>query len=307
MVLDVVIIGGSFAGLSAAMTLGRSLLRVACIDGGQPCNRFATSSHNSIAFDGDNPIEALEKAREKVKKYLTVKLYQDEVVGVQKEGGFFDISTKQSGTLQARKLIFAAGIKDKIEETGIGNLSKFWGKTAIHCPYCHGYEIRDRPVALYYQNPKFVSEMVKVVYNWNKDLVILTNGVTLDLENKVELEKLNIKVVTEPIDRLEGVGAQLEKVVFSNGSSIAVGGLYLMPPTNVNANGILTSLGVELENNFVKVDGMFKTNVPGVFASGDCTTPIRSVTTAMYQGMMAGTVCSKEVFTANWSQESRSE
>lgn len=301
MSLDAIIIGGSFAGLSAALTLGRSLLKVACIDAGKPCNRFADHSHNSIAFDGENPVKVLADAKLKVLKYDTVKFYDDEVLDVDQNGDMFQVSTKLNGILKAKKLIFANGVTDKVEESGIHNLGQFWGKTAIHCPYCHGYEIKGKRIALYYKEKWLVDHMIKMVYNWSKDLVILSNEFDMPDDERILYEKMGIKVENKAVDHLEGTGDQLEKVVFHDNTSTEIAGLYLMPAVDYKLSNVLSKLKVEQEHSYIKVDEMMKTNVPCVYACGDCTTPMRSVTTAMYQGMVAGVMCSKDIFAETWS------
>lgn len=307
MLYDVVIVGGSFAGLSAAMSLGRTLLKVACIDGGEPCNRFADRAHNSIAYEDRNPVKALAESRKNVEKYSTIKTFLDLVVKITRQNDLFDVATKQNGLMQARRLIFATGVKDKLEETSIENFSSFWGTSVVHCPYCHGYEMKDKPIGLCSQDPMHIAEMAKIIYGLNKEMVVLTNGKPVELEIANELQMLNIKVVENPIRRLEGHDGHLEKVVFSDGSESCLEGLYMIPPAELNGSEILSSLGVKLENNLIKIDQMGKTNIPGVYACGDCTTPMRSITTALFQGMIAGVICSKEILAANFEAAASSK
>src|SRR5690606_26609566 len=136
---DVIIIGGSYAGLSAAMALGRALRNVLIIDGGSPCNRQTPHSHNFITQDGEKPHIIAEKARTQVLQYPTIKF----ITGIA-HSGFktefgFTITTKANETFEAKKLIFATGLKDNMPD--IKGFSECWGISVIHCPYCHGYEV----------------------------------------------------------------------------------------------------------------------------------------------------------------------
>src|SRR5690606_37550650 len=139
---DVIIVGGSYAGLSAAMALGRSLRKVLVIDSGFPCNRQTPHSHNFITQDGETPFAISQKAREQVMRYPTVRFLDDLALGAAKTATGFTVSTKSGDTFLSRKLITATGIADQLPE--IKGFAACWGISVIHCPYCHGYEFRNQ-------------------------------------------------------------------------------------------------------------------------------------------------------------------
>jgi thioredoxin reductase len=143
---EVIIIGGSYAGLSAAMALGRSLRNVLIIDSGLRCNRQTPHAHNFITQDGEQPAVIAEKARIEVLKYKTVQIINDLAVrGIKTKDGFL-ITTETGQEFQAEKVIFASGIKDIMPD--IKGFAACWGVSVVHCPYCHGYEIRDQKTAI---------------------------------------------------------------------------------------------------------------------------------------------------------------
>jgi len=137
---DVIIIGGSYAGLSAALALGRSLRKVLIMDSGLPCNRSTPHSHNFLTHDGERPAVIAEQARTKVLAYKTVTWWNGLAVSGRKTGSGFEIITQNDGIFYGRKLIFATGIRDILPD--IKGFAECWGISVIHCPYCHGYEFR---------------------------------------------------------------------------------------------------------------------------------------------------------------------
>ncbi|MBL7931401.1 MAG: NAD(P)/FAD-dependent oxidoreductase, partial [Bacteroidia bacterium] len=136
---DVIIIGGSYSGLAAGLALGRALRKVLIIDSGLPCNRQTPHSHNFITHDGKTPAEISRMARGQVEKYETVTFLESTVIDGAKVGKGFEIKTEKGEVFKATKLIFATGIRDQMPD--IEGFSECWGITAIHCPYCHGYEV----------------------------------------------------------------------------------------------------------------------------------------------------------------------
>ena len=143
---DAIIIGGSYAGLSAAMTLGRAMRQVLIIDSNKACNRFAPHSHNFITQDGQTPAAIAEAARIQVLAYPTIQVVQGLSVAARGEDGGFEIEVETGAVYQAKKLLFATGLHDLLPE--IEGLKECWGKSVIHCPYCHGYEVKGVPTGI---------------------------------------------------------------------------------------------------------------------------------------------------------------
>src|SRR5690606_5743737 len=170
---DVIIIGGSYAGLSAAMALGRSLRNVLIIDSGMPCNRQTPHSHNFITQEGENPSVIAEKAKTQVLKYDTVKFESDLAIRGKKTKNGFTISTQTGKEFIAKKLIFATGVKDIM--TDIEGFAECWGISVIHCPYCHGYEVKNEKTGIL-ANGNFAYHYAQLVRNLTKNLTVFTNG-----------------------------------------------------------------------------------------------------------------------------------
>ncbi|WAC39334.1 NAD(P)/FAD-dependent oxidoreductase [Pedobacter sp. SL55] len=290
---DVIIIGGSYTGLSAAMALGRALKKVLVIDGVNPCNKQTPHSHNFLTQDGKTPKEISELAKAQVANYKTVSFLNDIAIKGEKSAKGFEITTQNGLIFKGRKLIFGTGIKDQMPN--IEGFAECWGISAIHCPYCHGYEVRHLKTGLF-ANGDMAYEFGKLLWNWTKDLTIYTNGKsTLNAEQTNILASRNIHVVEKEIVKIAHNNGQIQELVFTDGSSQNLDALYAKIPF-VQHSDIPQSLGCELtEMGMLKVDMMQKTTLDGVFAAGDNTSPMRSVANAVYGGNMAGAAVSKEL------------
>jgi thioredoxin reductase len=168
-----VIMGGSYAGLSAAMVLGRALRRVVIIDSGLPCNRQTPHTHSFITQDGATPAHIAAVAKGQVLAYPTVSFQTGTVVSVTGSATAFTVRTAASETIHARKVLFATGVRDQLPF--ISGFAECWGISVIHCPYCHGYEYRDQPTGILVNGPTAL-DFGKLIRNWTKKLTIFTNG-----------------------------------------------------------------------------------------------------------------------------------
>ncbi len=290
---DVIIIGGSYSGLSAAMSLGRSLRQVLIIDSGLPCNRQTPHSHNFITQDGEKPAVISAKAKLQVDLYKTVHFYKGLAVQASKLKNGFEVSTESGEVFQSRKILFASGIKDSFPD--IKGFADCWGISVLHCPYCHGYEVKNEKTAII-ANGEMGFEYAKLISNWTKDLRLCTNGKsTLTLEQTEILKSHGVQIFEEEIDSFEHQDGYIQNIIFKNEEKVAVKAIYAKPPFEQHCT-IPETLGCDLnEQGLLKVDAMQKTNINGVFASGDCTTPMRSVAIAVSTGSFAGAVINKEL------------
>ncbi len=290
---DVIIIGGSYAGLSTAMTLGRSLRKTLVIDSGKPCNRQTPHSHNFLTHDGKTPKEISTLARQQVEQYKTVQVLDDTALTGKKTKNGFEITTQSGKTFQSKKLVFATGIKDELP--GISGFAECWGISVIHCPYCHGYEFRNQKTGLW-ANGERAFHLSSLISNLTKDLTLLTNGKADFREEQINtLKKNNISIVETKITAIEHQHGHIENVVFSNGNKMNFDAVYAAVPFAQHGD-IPVSLGCELtEQGYIKVDNLQKTTIPGVFACGDNTTPMRSVANAVASGNFVGMVLNKEL------------
>lgn len=283
---DAIIVGGSYAGLSAAMALGRALRSVLIIDSGLPCNRQTPHSHNFITQDGEKPRVIAEKAKKQVLKYDTVKFVTDLAVSGSKTDKGFEISTQSGKVFSAKKLVFATGLKDRMLK--IEGFSECWGITVIHCPYCHGYEVKNQKTGIL-ANGDGAFHLARLIHNWTKDLTIFTNGKSeLTQEQTDEIKRHNISIVEKKITSLKHKDGVVEEIIFSDNSRFKLKAIYSRPPFEQHCK-IPELLGCELtEEGLIKVDGFQKTTVGNIFACGDSTNPIRAVSYAVSTGNNTG-------------------
>lgn len=282
---EVIIIGGSYAGLSAAMALGRALRTVLIIDSGKPCNQQTPHSHNFITLDGEKPSAIAEKAKTQVLKYDTVKFYNGIVIDGKKTAKGFKITTQTEEEFSSKKLIFATGLKDLMPD--IKGFSECWGISVIHCPYCHGYEVKNEKTGIL-ANGDVAFHYAQLISNWTEDLTIFTNGKsTLTQEQTDKIVKHNIPIIEKEILEIKHENGYLKQVVFKDNSGIELKAVYSRPDFEQHCT-IPQTLGCELtEQGLLKVDMFQKTTVDGIFACGDNASPLRAVSYAVATGNIA--------------------
>lgn len=290
---EVIIIGGSYAGLSAAMALGRSLRHVLIIDSGLPCNRQTPYSHNFITQDGKKPGMIAEKARNQVLKYNTIKLLNDLAVNGKKTENGFVITTQTGQEFMAHKLVFATGIKDSMPN--IKGFAECWGISVVHCPYCHGYELRDLKTGIM-ANGERGFHLASLVHNLTDNITMLTLGkADFKPEQISKLNRHNIKIVETEVSGIEHENGYIKKVIFNTGEKMDFEIMYAAVPFTQHSD-IPFSLGCELtEHGFIEVDSFQKTTVNGVYACGDNATMMRSVANAVYTGNLTGIMVNREL------------
>lgn len=296
---DVIIVGGSYAGLSAAMALGRSLRNVLIIDSGDPCNKQTPHSHNFITNDGKAPSAISNKAKMEVLKYPTVQFLNDDAIdGIKTDMGF-EITTRSKKKFSARKIIFATGIKDTIPK--IEGFEECWGISVIHCPYCHGYEVRKVKTGIL-ANGDGAFEIAKLISNWTDDLTIFTNGRSELTNIQIKLlAKKNISINEHTIGKIEHTEGYISRLTFDNGDSTPLKALYARVSFTQKSE-IPRELGCEItDQGYLNVDMFQKTSIPGVYACGDNTTFMRSVAQAVYAGGVTGSAANMEMIHEQWT------
>lgn len=282
---DVIIVGGSVAGLSAATYLGRMRRATLVVDSGKPCNRVSHASHGFLTRDGVDPAELLRIGREQVLAYPTVQFHSALVTAVEQQADGFVVTLETGETFAARKVLLAMGLRDQLPE--VANVEQFWGRSAVHCPYCDGWEVRDQPLAVQ-GNGAAAVHRARLLLNLTDDLVICTDGpATFGEEEWQFLQARQVRVIETPLIGLEGEGDQLHTLHFADGSSLARRALFLNLKTSQQP--LVATLGCEVdEMGFVKVDEQGHTTVDGVYAAGDMTSRMRAVIFAAAQGAAAG-------------------
>lgn len=290
---EVIIVGGSYAGLSAAMALGRSLRHTLVIDSGKPCNRQTPHSHNFITHDGNPPSQISALAKQQVSRYSTVKFVSGLVVSAVKTGDGFELKLDDGKQYQTKKILFTTGMKDIMPP--IGGFEECWGISVLHCPYCHGYEIRHEPTGII-ANGDMAFELVRLIDHWTKSLVLFTNAHSLlTAEQDTKIRSKGIRIVETEISSIEHLNGYMNAVRLQNGEIISLKAIYARPEL-VQHCVVPIELGCETTpQNLLKVDMFKRTNTPGVYAAGDNTTMIRSVSMAVASGGFAGASINRDI------------
>lgn len=290
---EIIIIGGSYSGLSAAMSLGRSLRKTLVIDSNNPCNKQTPHSHNFITQDGENPAVITRKAKAQVAQYPEVKFMDDKVIHITKIDSGFKIETQNNEVFTAKKIIFATGITDIIPD--IPGFSECWGISILHCPYCHGYEFKEEVTGIL-GNGDVGFELSKLISNWSKNLTLFTNGTsTLTSEQTAKLLKHNIEIVEETIESIVQYEGQIQHLLMKDQRQYKVKALYARPKSHQQCE-LPEKLGCELTGQgLIKVDMFQKTTIDGIYAAGDNASPARSVAGAVAAGSITGASINKEL------------
>ncbi|UOB18926.1 NAD(P)/FAD-dependent oxidoreductase [Abyssalbus ytuae] len=296
---DVIIVGGSYSGLAAAMALGRALRKVLVIDNGKPCNRQTPHSHNFITQDGKTPLEIATLAKQQVAEYNTISFYNGLATNGNNTENGFEIQTSSGDKFTASKLIFATGIKDIMPK--IKGFEECWGISVLHCPYCHGYEVKNKATGIL-GNGEYGFEFSKLISNWTTNVTLFTNGKsTLTKEQTKTLEKHQITTVEKEIKKLEHTNGYLRNIVFKDESTSLIKAIYTKTPFKQHCP-IPEQLGCELtDEGYIKTDYLQKTNVKNIYACGDNTTRMRTVANAVSMGTTAGMILNKEFILERFS------
>ena len=281
---DVIIVGAGPAGLSAALLLGRIRRRVLVIDSGKPRNAPSAASHGYFTQDGTPPLELLRIGREQLRPY-DVEVLDAEATDAFREGDGFTVVLGDGSRRSARRLLLTTGVVDQLPD--IEGLRELWGKSVLHCAYCHGWEVRDQPLAVY-ANGGSAAEIVALVRCLSRDVVLCTGG-PADLGDERELLDCNgIPVREEPVVRVEGKDGQLERIVFADGSDLPRRALFL-PTLPRQHSDLPERLGCALTDiGLVQVNADGLTTVPGVYAAGDLALRKHQVVVASADGVIAG-------------------
>ncbi|KFC62079.1 Thioredoxin reductase [Devosia sp. LC5] len=285
---DVVIIGGAFSGLAAATYLARARRRVCVIDAGQPRNRFAKASHGFLGSDGSDPAAILARAREQLAAYPGVTMVAGEAVGARAVGDGFVVSLSSGEEIAASKAILAFGLRDSLEP--MPGLQERWGKSVLHCPYCHGFEFIDRPLGVLARTPMSVHQAC-LVAEWGPTTLFL-NGVELEQKSAEPLARHGVTIEPRKIKRLVGEGCALSAVELEDGSQRPVAALYVAPQSSLSSP-IAMQLGAAIDDGsvgpMIRTDADRMTTVPGLYAAGDIARARHSVSWAVADGVTAGT------------------
>lgn len=286
--VDVVIIGGSFAGLAAAMQLVRARKTVVVIDANSPRNRFAGASHGVFCLDGKTPAEIRATALAQLRAYPTFELIEDSANAIEPSDDGFLATTERGQSLTARRIILAMGITDKLPD--IPGVQERWGKTVIHCPYCHGYELSDRALGVL-ATSEMSFHQAAMIPDWGATTLFTQGQFKPEGDTLNHLRARGVAVEHSPIVEVVGDGTDMKGVRLTDGRITPIQGLYVGPRITLTSP-LITQLKLELDETplgpIVKVDGMKESSMKGVYAAGDLSNPMQNGTFAIASGTMAG-------------------
>jgi len=285
---DFIVVGGSFAGLSAALQLARARQRVLVIDAGSPRNRFADEAHGFLGQDGRAPAAIMRDARCQLQRYPTVDILSSQACDAAPTGDGFTIGLAGGGSRQARRLILATGVADELPAAP--GMTERWGSTVLHCPYCHGYEVSGRPLAVIAAHPMSAHQAV-LIPDWGPTTYFTQGQFEPDAAELQAFARRGITVERTPVVELFGDAPALAGVRLADGRVVELAAVFTAPRTRP-ATPLATMLGCTHEDGptgpYVKVDQWGATNVPGVWAAGDAATAMHNATLASAGGVLAG-------------------
>ncbi|MBX3582444.1 MAG: NAD(P)/FAD-dependent oxidoreductase [Rhizobiaceae bacterium] len=292
---DVAIIGGSFAGLSAALPLARARRSITIMDTGAPRNRFAHASHGFLAQDGNAPGDILAEARRQLAAYPTVRFAETGAASATGSVDAFSILGTDGNSLSARRIILAHGVVDSLPD--IPGLAEQWGKRVAHCPYCHGYEFGGGSLGVVAANGEVALHHAMLVREWGP-VTFFTNGVVEpDAEMLRQLAARDVTVESRPVVSVESRDSGLS-ITLADGGSAELAGIFTQPRSRLSSD-IGRQLGCRhmpgAFGEILSVDEMKQTSVPGVFAAGDVARPASNVPFAVADGAMAGTAAHRSL------------
>ncbi|WMD21832.1 NAD(P)/FAD-dependent oxidoreductase [Achromobacter seleniivolatilans] len=290
MTYDVIIVGGSFAGLSAAMQLARARRRIVLIDSGLPRNRYALHSHGFLGQDGKPPAEIVQQARAQLAQYPTVKFLDGVAASARHHAGLLHVEMANGQGVEGKRLILATGLRDQLPP--LPGLQERWGVTVLHCPYCHGYEMAGRPLGVLAAHPMSAHQAM-LLPDWGPTTYFTQGEFEPDAEQAALLNKRGVRIERTPVVELMGAAPAIDAVKLADGRRMAVNALFVASKTHMSSP-LAQQLGCAFTDGpqgpLIRMDEFRQTTVAGVYAAGDAAIPMSNATLASASGVMAG-VC----------------
>lgn len=299
---DAAVIGGSAAGLSAALMLGRARRKVLVIDEGLPRNRFASHMHGVLGNEGVDPAAFVARGRSEAATY-GVAFVEASVQRVDDLEGGIALTLRDGRVLSARAAIVATGLTDRLPD--IPGLAKRWGVSVLHCPYCHGWEVRDQRLGVLTTSPLGMHQ-AQLVRQWSDDLVVFAAGLgEIDAGTERRLRSRGVELVSSPVVEVVGQGTAIDAVRTADGQLIAVDALFTASALEPN-DGFLSHLGLDRADNptgsFLAVDPTGKTSHDRIWAIGNVSNPAATVPMAVGAGAMAGGMVNMALVTEEFDE-----
>ncbi len=308
---DVVVVGAGAAGLSAALVLGRARRRVVVVDAGTPRNAPAAHLQGFLSRDGMAPKDLLAAGRAEIGRY-GVWLVDGEVTEIAGEApdvdsaipeattgieAAFSVRLPDGSVLPARRILLATGLRDELPE--IPGVRQRWGRDVLHCPYCHGWEVRDQQLGVLGTHPAAV-EHALLVRQWSADVVFFTHTHDLTAADRTRLDAVGVRVVDGRLDRLVVAADRLAGVQLADGDLVRCAAVFIRPHLAPRPDGLLAGLGCAVdEAGFAVVDATGRTSVAGVWAAGNVADPRAQVITAAGAGSAAAIAINADLVLAD--------
>jgi len=287
---DVIVVGGSYAGLSAALALARARKRVLVIDAGQRRNRFVRTAHNLLGQDGRAPEAIVRGARAEVAAYPTATFIDGVAVSAAPDGTGFTVTLEDGSAHPAARLILATGVEDELPD--LPGLRDGWGRWVFHCPYCHGYEVAGRRLGVLAFGAT-ATPLAKLIPEWGPTTFLTNGAVGLTSSERDALEGRGVVVEETGVSAIIGDDGGMDGVRLDDGRVIGLDALFTTVPTRL-AGSLVDQLGCAVDETTlgptVRVDAVGQTSVPGVYAAGDAAQFDKSLAGAVASGRLAGTM-----------------
>lgn len=284
---DVVVVGGSFAGLSAAMQLARARRRLLLVDAGSPRNRFAKTSHGFLGQDGVPPAEIMRQGLTQLARYPSVDFVHAHASDVSTDPTGMTLRLFDGAEVSARKLVLATGVTDELP---LASMAPRWGLSVLHCPYCHGYEVRDGRMAVIANAPGTAHQAV-ILPDWGPTTYFSQGVFEPSEEEATLLAARGVEIERTPVVELLGEGTAIRALRLADGREVPAEVVFTAPKTRVSSS-LAEQLGCAFTEGptgpYIQVDQRQQTSVAGVFAAGDAASAMYNATLASAAGVMAG-------------------
>ena len=280
---DVIVLGGGYAGMAAALQVARARRNVLVVDAGLRRNRFASYSHGFLGQDGSEPGEIARHARAQLMAYPTVTWFEDTAIAARHEADGFAITLNEGQRILGRRLILALGVKDTLPS--VPGIQERWGQSVFHCPYCHGYEI-EGPLGVMATGPASLNQAL-LLSDWGPVTFFLNGAFVPDTDQRLQLDARGVTIESASVTEIRGHA----DIALEDGRVIELSGLFVMPKVQPNSS-LFADLGCAMDEgpqgSFIRTDSAKQTTVAGVFACGDAARSTHSISLAVGDGALAG-------------------
>jgi thioredoxin reductase len=289
--VDVLVVGGSVAGLSAALLLARCRRNVTVVDAGRPRNRASRHMHGFLSREGISPSRFLRISRNQLKKYSNVQLAADTVRSVVRQRKGFLAETENGARWEATIVLLATGIIDELPD--LPGVDEFYGKSVHHCPYCDGWEHRDKPIGVH-GGGRGGSELAREMLIWSRDVIYFSDGKKVPTRTRRELTTLGVVLEETPIVALKGRKGMLQRIVLADGRQVKRSGLFFQSSQRQNCD-LAAKLGCDFKEGLVDCDEKAKTGIRGLYVAGNTSSGLQLAVVAAADGARAAHLINTEL------------